>query len=74
MLGGDLRNVDGGFLGVARRAAIHVVCNVEEAALDPRARRGFRAVALVTVVALVVVVLYEDMLANAQSVCDRERA
>lgn len=57
MLGGKLRNVDGGFLGVARRPAVNVVRNVEEAALDPRARRSFRAMALVAVIAFVIIVL-----------------
>lgn len=58
-----LRDVDGLFLDVARRAAVRILGDVEKAALDPRAGRSFGAMALIAVVALVVVVLC----ANRQS-------
>lgn len=54
-----LRNDRGRLLRIARRATIDILSNVEEAALDPRAWRSLGAVASVTVIALVNIVIYE---------------
>ena len=52
--------MDGVFLDVPWRTAVHVFGDLEQVALDSCARWGFRAVARVTVVAFVVVVLFES--------------
>lgn len=52
-----LRNGGGWLFCVARRAAVHILGDVEKATLDPRAWRSLRAVTSVTVVALVIVII-----------------
>jgi hypothetical protein len=54
------------FLGVSWRTTIHILGDVEQVALDPRARWGLRAMARVAVVALVVLFLCAYLLANIQ--------
>jgi hypothetical protein len=50
--------MDGVFLDVSWRTAIHIFGDLEQVTLDSCARRSFRAVAGVAVVAFVVVVLF----------------
>lgn len=52
--------MDGVFLDVSWWTAIHVFGDLEQIALDSRAWWCFRAVARVTVVAFIVVVLFES--------------
>jgi hypothetical protein len=53
--------MDGVFLDVSWRAAVHVFGDLEQIALDSCARWGLRAVARVTVgLAFVVIVLFES--------------
>lgn len=57
----ELCDMDGVFLDVSWRAAVHVFGDLEQIALDSCARWGLRAVARVTVLAaFVVVVLFES--------------
>jgi hypothetical protein len=66
VLRSEFRDMKGLFLGISWRTTVHILGDVEQVALDPRARWGLRAMARVAVVTLVILLLCVYLLAIIQ--------